>query len=325
MFECACYPTGNRYSFPLQGKLTLPVHLVFEGDQKMLAILCQNTGGMRVILAAANATEKSDNSVLGTIVIIGLAVFLFFKWKKNQSINNSKNNGTGSSGQPSYGTQQVNTPTQTQQPQQNIFNRPVGQFFKTPATNSKQTTATNVTPKSYSVNSNSIVPASQSAGSVILVILIVQIVLCFLPTTKFTQKVLVMDDVWSTSNTSTVSFIDSIKDTNWSAYSKSSSSEKSEAWGVLAPYIVLIGLPVILLVINWKMREQDKKLILMIIGGITGIAMCFYGSSHTAKVMRQYLSRGKLEGGLTFWGYIVVIGYVALIAYSYVTRKNLKS
>lgn len=292
----------------------------------MFALLSQNMGLMRVILAAEKEAEKSDNSVLGTIVIIGLAVFLFFKWKKNQSINNSKNNGTGSSGQTSYGIPQVNTPVQTQQPQQSIFNRPVGQFFKTPSSNGNQATASNVTPKSYSVNnSNSNVSASQTAGSVILVILIVQIVLCFLPTIKMSLKTRVWDDTWSTSDAGGGSFVKAITNQDWSEWGELNSEEKSLVMGILAPYLVLTLLPVALLIINWKINTLNTKLIMLIIGGIVGVALCFYGPSHNAEIVNKYLSRGKVEAGLTFWGYIVVIGYVALIAYSYVAKKNLKT
>lgn len=292
----------------------------------MLAVLCQNTGLMRVILAAEKEAEKSDNSVLGTIVIIGLAVFLFFKWKKNRPINNSPNSSTSSSGQPSYGTPQVNTPIQTQQPQQSIFNRPVGQFFKMPSSNGNQATASNVTPKSYSVNnSNSNVSASQTAGSVILVILIVQIVLCFLPTIKMSLKTRVWDDTWSTSDAGGGSFVKAITNQDWSEWGELNSEEKSLVMGILAPYLVLTLLPVALLIINWKINTLNTKLIMLIIGGIVGVALCFYGPSHNAEIVNKYLSRGKVEAGLTFWGYIVVIGYVALIAYSYVAKKNLKT
>lgn len=292
----------------------------------MLAVLCQNTGLMRAILAAEKEAEKSDNSVLGTIVIIGLAVFLFYKWKKNRPINNSPNSSTSSSGQPGYGTPQVNTPAQTQQPHQSIFNRPVGQFFKTPSSNGNQATASNVTPKSYSVNnSNSNASALQTGGSVILVILIVEIVLCFLPTIKLSLKTRRWDDSWNTSDAGSGSLVKILTANDLSDLGELPSEMQSQVIGVYAPYVILALLPAVLLIINWKLSNPNSKLILMMIGGIVGVALCFYGPSHNAEIVNKYLSRGKVEAGLTFWGYIVVIGYVALIAYSYVAKKNLKT
>ena len=294
----------------------------------MLAVLCQNTGLMRVILAAEKEAEKSDNSVLGTIVIIGLAVFLFYKWKKNQSINNSKNNnGTSSSGQTSYRTQQENTPVQTQQPQQSIFNRPVGQLFtKTSASNNNQATSSSAAPKAYPVKAkNCNASALQTGGSVILVILIVEIVLCFLPTIKLSSKTRRWDDSWITSDAGSGSLVKILTANDLSDLGELPSEMQSQVIGVYAPYVILALLPAVLLIINWKLSNPNSKLILMMIGGIVGVALCFYGPSHNAEVINKYLSRGKVEAGLTFWGYIVVIGYVALIAYSYVAKKNLKT
>ena len=290
----------------------------------MTFFLCLNKDFVRMILAAEQKSEDSGNNVLGTIVIIGLAVFLFFLWKRNRPINNSKNNGTtGTPSQPNYGNQKANTPAQ---PQQSIFNRSVGKFFTTTSSqNNKQTSSvSNAQPKSYPMNtSRTNIGAPQIGGSVLLVILIVEIVLCFLPTTKISQNIHVMEGVWRDGSSVTVSFMQSVTDTNWSEYGHLSSKEKSQAWGALAPFIVLLVLPVILLIINWKMSDSDKKLIIMIVGGILGVVLCFYGPNHFAEYITKNM-QGYYKGGLTIWGYFVVIGYVALLAYSFVARKNLK-